>query len=255
MTDRTSDVAVQVRQLFDAKAATWSSKYAQDGRLASRLTRLADAVTYHVPAGGSVLDLGCGTGELASVLAAAGMRVTGCDISPEMLSRAAATAVPADPASPVDWVQLNPGWRRLPFEGETFHAVVASSVLEYVDEPTAVLLECHRVLRQRGVVVCTVPDLRHPVRWLEWLLGVTARMPVARAVCRRWPRLSNYLSYLQISRQRHFSRWWRAVGARADLLTGTRTADAGRSPLRLMTYDKVAAENSAQPARRAGDDG
>jgi ubiquinone/menaquinone biosynthesis C-methylase UbiE len=246
MTDRTADVALQVRGLFDAKAAAWPSKYAPGGRLAGRLTRLADAVAYHVPAGGSVLDLGCGTGELAIALATSGMRVTGCDISPEMLRRAAAaTAVPADPASPaspVDWVQLNPGWRRLPFEGETFHAVVASSVLEYVDEPTAVLRECHRVLRQRGVVVCTVPDLRHPVRWLEWLLGVTARMPVARVVGRRWPRLSSYLSYLQISRQRHFSRWWRAVGARADLLTAARTADAGRSPLRLMTYDKVAAE-------------
>jgi ubiquinone/menaquinone biosynthesis C-methylase UbiE len=243
MTDRTADAAVQVRQLFDAKAAAWPSKYAPDGRLAGRLTRLAAVVNYHVPSGGSVLDLGCGTGELASVLAAAGMRVTGCDISPEMLRRAAAaTAVPADPASPVDWVQLNPGWRRLPFEGETFHAVVASSVLEYVDEPTAVLRECHRVLRQRGVVVCTVPDLRHPVRWLEWLLGVTARVPVARAVGRRWFRLSSYLSYLQISRQRHFSRWWRAVGARADLLTVARTADAGRSPLRLITYHKVMTE-------------
>jgi 2-polyprenyl-3-methyl-5-hydroxy-6-metoxy-1,4-benzoquinol methylase len=240
MTDRTTDVALQVRGLFDAKAATWQAKYTPDGRLAGRLTRMASVVTHHVPAGGSVLDLGCGTGELASVLAAAGMRVTGCDISPEMLRRAAAAT--ADPVSPVDWVQLNPGWHSLPFEGETFHAVVASSVLEYVDEPTAVLRECHRVLRQRGVVVCTVPNLRHPVRWLEWLLGVTARMPAARPVGRRWPRLSSYLTYLQISRQRHFLRWWRAVGARADLLTAARTADAGRSPLRLMTYGKVAAK-------------
>jgi hypothetical protein len=57
-----------VRQLFETKAATWSSKYTPDGRLAGRLTRLSRAVTHHVPAGGSILDLGCGTAELADAI-------------------------------------------------------------------------------------------------------------------------------------------------------------------------------------------
>ena len=140
MTDRTADVAVQVRQLFDAKAAAWPAKYTPSGRLAGRLTRLADAVTYHVSAGGSVLDLGCGTGELAGTIAAAGLRATGCDISPEMLH----LAVASDPAGTVGWVQLDPAWQVLPFASETFDAVVAASVLEYVDEPAAVLRECRR---------------------------------------------------------------------------------------------------------------
>jgi len=236
MTDRAADVTAQVRGLFDAKAAAWPSKYAPGGRLEGRLTRLADAVAFHVPAGGDVLDLGCGTGELAIALAASGMRATGCDISPEMLR------IAADASGSVDWVELEPDWRVLPFRADAFDAVVASSVLEYVDDPVAALRECCRVLRPGGIVLCTVPDPRHPMRWLEWLLGVTARMPLARAVGRRWPRLSSYLSYLQISQQRHFSRWWRAVGARADLLTAARAADAGRSPLRLMTYNKVATE-------------
>ena len=41
----------QVRQLFDEKASGWQAKYAPDGRLAGRLTQLADAAGYHVPAG------------------------------------------------------------------------------------------------------------------------------------------------------------------------------------------------------------
>jgi SAM-dependent methyltransferase len=234
--DRTADTAVQVRQLFDAKAAAWPSKYAPSGRLAGRLTRLSGAVTYYVPAGGSVLDLGCGTGELARAIAAAGMRATGSDISPEMLNRAAS----ADPSGAVDWVQLDPGWGRLPFQSKTFDAVVAASVLEYVDDPVAVLRECRRVLRPGGFVLCTVPDPRHPMRWMEWLLGLPARVPLMRSAGRRRPRLDGYLTYLRISRQRHSSRWWHAAAARVGLLDARRLADSSeRSPLRLLTFRRL----------------
>jgi SAM-dependent methyltransferase len=233
MTDRTADVAAQVQQLFDAKAEAWSSKYAPNGRLAARLTRLASAVTCHVSPGDSVLDLGCGTGELARVLCAAGMRATGCDISSEMLHRSAA----ADPSGTVDWVQLHPGWQILPFEQETFDAVVVSSVLEYVDDPTAVLRECFHVLRPGGVVLCTIPDPRHPIRRLEWLIGLAGRIPVVRAAARCWPRLDGYLAYLRISRQRHSSPWWSAAGARAGLTPQPPDATR-RAPLLLVTFHR-----------------
>ena len=115
--------------------------------------------------------------------------------------------------------------------------MVASSVLEYVDDPAAVLRECCRVLRPGGVVLCTVPDPRHPIRWLEWLLDVAARVPLVRAAGRRWPRLDRYLIYLRISRQRHSSRWWDAAAARADLLdVPLPSGPMERSPLRLLTY-------------------
>jgi SAM-dependent methyltransferase len=237
MTDRTTDVALQVRGLFDAKAAAWPSKYAPGGRLANRLTRLADAVAYHVPAGGSVLDLGCGTGELAIALATSGIRATGCDISPEMLRIAADADAPGNV---VDWVELEPDWRVLPFRAETFDAVVASSILEYVDDPTAVLRECRRVLRPGGVVLCTVPDPRHPLRWLEWLLAVADRVLLVRTAGRRWPRLDSYLTYLRISRQRHPVRWWYEIAGRADLLDVRFPADsAERSPLNLLTFQRA----------------
>jgi ubiquinone/menaquinone biosynthesis C-methylase UbiE len=236
MTDRTTDVALQVRGLFDAKAAAWPSKYAPGGRLVNRLTRLVDAVAYHVPAGGSVLDLGCGTGELAIALATSGIRATGCDISPEMLRIAADADAPGNV---VDWVELEPDWRVLPFRAETFDAVVASSILEYVDDPTVVLAECRRVLRPGGIVLCTVPDPRHPVRWLEWLIDTVAREPVVRVGARRSPRLDAYLVYLQVSQHCHSSRWWRSTAAEADLQEIRYLADASqRSPLRLLTFQR-----------------
>ena len=61
MTDQALAHTEEVRQLFDAKAASWAAKYAPQGRLTGRLTQLSSVVSYHVPAGGRVLDLGCGT--------------------------------------------------------------------------------------------------------------------------------------------------------------------------------------------------
>ena len=206
---------LQVRQLFDAKAATWPSKYAPDGRLAGRLTRLADAVAYHVPAGGSVLDLGCGTGELAIALAASGMRATGCDISPEMLRIAAG----ADAPGTVDWVELEPGWRVLPFRRR--------------DVRRGGRLERPRVRRRSSGRAARMPSRAAPRRHRALhrpgpappgpLAGVadSASWPGSRCSARlaaAGPGWTAYLTYLQISRQRHSS----AVVARRRR--------AGRSP-------------------------
>jgi len=237
MTEGTPGTAAQVRQLFDAKAATWSEKYAAGGRLTGRLARLAPVVLHWAPPGGSVLDLGCGTGDLARHLAATGLRVTGCDISVEMLDRAAQ----ADQAGTVKWATLDPGWCALPFPPETFNAIVASSVLEYVDDPLAVLRECFRLLKPGGSVHCTVPDLRHPVRWLERMVALSARVPITLTLSRRLPRLDSYLAYLRISQQRHSLRWWTSVASRACMTYARQpAATSERLPLRLLSFQKSA---------------
>lgn len=223
----------QVRQLFDAKAAEWSAKYAPGGRLTGRLASLAAGLHRRVPPAGCVLDLGCGTGEIARSAAAAGMRVTACDISGEMLRRAA----DRDPGRAVDWVQLVPGWRELPFGATAFDAVVAASVLEYVDDPAVVLGECARVLRPGGVLLCTVPNIAHPIRWLEWLAATATSAPLVNLTLRRWPALGRYMTYLRISRQRRSAGWWRAAAKRAGLHQAPCPADtAQHSPLRLLEF-------------------
>jgi SAM-dependent methyltransferase len=221
-----------VLSLFEAKAAGWSAKYAPDGPLAVRLARLAAAVGRAAPPGDRALDLGCATGELARALAAAGYGVTGCDISREMLTLAAARE-----GSGPGWVQLAPGWRTLPFASGAFGAVMASSVLEYVPDPAAVLRECARVTRPGGAVLYTVPDLRHPVRWAEW---PAARL--AEALFRpngagrsRW---HGYHAYLRASRQRHRLRWWLNVSAQAGLVPLDVAGD-DRSALRLLAFRRL----------------
>ncbi len=230
--------AERVRALFDGKAASWSGKYAPDGRLAARLSQLVTAVADHVVPGGRLVDLGCGTGELARHLAASGFRSAGCDIAPQMLSTAAA----ADAGGTVNWVRIDPQWSTLPLISASIDAVVASSVLEYVQQPSAVLAECARVLRPGGVLLCTVPDPAHPVRWLEWLIIRAVRIPAARAALGAAPRMRSYLTYLQVSRQRRTARWWRDAAGSAGLTAVTRPDR--RSPLRLLIFART--ENSQE---------
>lgn len=230
--------ADEVRRLFDAKAARWPAKYAPGGPLAGRLTSLSAAVGQVAKPGSRILDIGCGTGELAAALAATGRRAVGADVSTQMLRR-----VPRDRPDEAGWVQLDPHWRSLPFRPGAFDAVVAASVLEYVAEPAAFLAESARVLRPEGVLVCTVPDLRHPARWMEAIMRAAALaglLPGGKRGRSRWAR---YQSYLRASANRHTARWWLATAEQAGLRPLPHPQD-GRSPLRLLAFRRPGARES-----------
>jgi len=238
--NRSEGQAQRVLDLFDQKASTWSAKYAPGGPLVGRLAILSDVVGCYVKADGRVLDLGCGTGELTRALAASGIWTIGCDISGQMLRRAA-----GEPGSCAGWTQLDPDWRRLPFASSSFDVVVAASVLEYLAEPAAVLAECARVLRPDGVVLCTVPDLRHPVRWAEWVARLLAGTSPLRAEARTSLRWGRYRAYLCTSRQRHRVRWWLAAAASADLCPVCCHGHVARSPLRLLAFRRAGPDVAA----------
>lgn len=225
--------ADQVLALFDSKASRWPYKYAPEGALAGRLTRMTALARQHTCPGGTVLDLGCGTGELARALAAVGMQVSAADISPEMLRQ----ATKADPRNDIAWTRLDPGWQVLPFPAQSFDTVIATSVLEYVHDPASVLADCARVLRSGGVLLATVPDIRHPVRWAEQLARPVARLPLGDAPSGIAPRLRSYLTYLRTSQQRHSLWWWQGTAQLAGLRCDALTVHRSRiTALRVMAF-------------------
>ncbi len=108
-----------------------------------------------IPAGSRVLDLGCGSGELASYLAARGDRVWGVDINPAALAQAAASCVETRVADleRADVAGL--------FPGLLFDVVVFADVLEHVREPWNVLQSARTVLDSDGFVVASIPNFAH----------------------------------------------------------------------------------------------
>ena len=90
--------------------------------------------------GESILDLGCGDGQLTQRLLAAGARVTGLDLSPEMLEAARARGVDAREGSA----------EALPFADRSFDAVFSNAVLHWVRNQKAMMTEVRRVLKPGG---------------------------------------------------------------------------------------------------------
>src|ERR1700716_2773643 len=127
-----------IRALFNAKAATWNEKYRSAGPLAFRIAGFRRLLLARLPTNSKVLDLGCGTGAIASALSASGFRVTACDIAEEMVEAGKRIHGPSN----VEWRLLPLDWKQIPFDTCSFDAIVASSVLEYLPNLDAVLVEC-----------------------------------------------------------------------------------------------------------------
>jgi len=129
--------------------------------------RIAD-FRVHGPA--RVLDIGCGNGALSLTLSeAAGFDLIAMDILPLRTSAVQARKRSREPKAKLQVLLAN-AERGLPFRDETFDAVVATEVLEHLDNPVRMLGEVHRVLRPGGRFFMTTPNAEAlPYRLLRFL--------------------------------------------------------------------------------------
>jgi ubiquinone/menaquinone biosynthesis C-methylase UbiE len=118
----------------------------------ARAQALAAAALSGCPAGGDLLDVGCGFGRHAVPLAAEGLHVVGVDRSASLLAEGRRRAGEDAP-----WPRfVEADYRELPFDDESFDAALnLYTSLGYLgdEEDTRVLAEIGRVLRPGGRLV------------------------------------------------------------------------------------------------------
>lgn len=113
------------------------------------------ALRGHLPVNPRILDVGCGTGAIMEMLASQG-EIHGIDIE-----RAALTFCGERDLS--NLVQSSAA--ALPYADDSFDLIVIADMLEHLSHDAPAVGECARVLRPRGVFLCTVPA--HPALFGE----------------------------------------------------------------------------------------
>lgn len=98
-------------------------------------------------AGRDVIDICCGTGNLAAAVAARGGRVTGVDFAPTMIEIARSKVAGVD-------FQVGDA-EALQFPGDRFNVALCSFGLWHMAEPDRALAEAARVLKREGIYVYT----------------------------------------------------------------------------------------------------
>ncbi|HEX5502908.1 MAG TPA: class I SAM-dependent methyltransferase [Thermomicrobiales bacterium] len=110
-----------------------------------------------VPAGGAILDAGCGAGALGqAALAHGAARLVGLDRSLAYAAHAAGATRAAAPPALASYVVGDAG--RLPFAAGVFDAAVSGLVLNFLPDPVGALRELRRVVCPGGVVAAYVWD-------------------------------------------------------------------------------------------------
>ena len=98
--------------------------------------------------GGSVLELGCGGGDLLCRLAALGWRAEGVDVDRHAIQNARQKGLNVKAGRVED----------LGYPPDCFDAVIMVHVIEHIHDPRRFLQECHRILKPGGQLSLVTPN-------------------------------------------------------------------------------------------------
>jgi len=128
----------------------WNQIWSREGAGSRDMPELHDAIIDLVPENCEVIDLGCGNGQLLRKLAQRKKaRCTGLDFSEEGLKCIRAF-------NSIRLIQAR--LPRVPCRSNCFDCAICSETLEHLDRPQATIREMHRIVRDSGLIIFSVPD-------------------------------------------------------------------------------------------------
>jgi len=137
------DPTAQFKENQKVAWSTFGLFESMTGTVAPRLVSFAG-----IKPGASVLDVGCGTGVVGLTAARLGARVTGVDLTPELIARAKENS--ALMGVEADWRQGDA--EALPLTDASFDFVVSQFGHMFAPRPDVAVREMLRVLKRGGVI-------------------------------------------------------------------------------------------------------
>lgn len=130
---------------------------------------------------GSLIDLGCGRGDMLNAFSKVGLQVEGVDLSPSSIELNKSIDVKISDLSKDE----------LPYENETFDYVFSKSVIEHIQEPSLLMNESFRVLKPNGKCIFLTPSWIHNA-WGPFYLDHTHVTPFTQFSLRNLLKMSGY---------------------------------------------------------------
>jgi 2-polyprenyl-3-methyl-5-hydroxy-6-metoxy-1,4-benzoquinol methylase len=168
MTATQVELQQQTDAYFDSAAGYWDAVYDQEGVAGAVYRRRMHAVLDWIddlglPAGTTVLEVGCGSGLLSTALHGRGFEVHSTDSAPEMVDRTRRRLDGEGFGGDVFVADAHD----LAMAGGAYDLVVAVGVLPWLHAPSLALAELARVLTPGGRVVLTADNRRRLNRFVE----------------------------------------------------------------------------------------
>ncbi|HSX36464.1 MAG TPA: methyltransferase domain-containing protein [Patescibacteria group bacterium] len=137
-----------------------------------------------LPGAKKILDIGCGDGYFLKGLrdalpARRKVELWGVDYSKSKLRQAKKQGFSTK------WCDLEQG---LPFPDATFDVVYAAELIEHLFNPDFLLEECHRVLKPKGTIIVSTPNLQ---AWYNRALFALGIQPIFYEVSTRSPKIGS----------------------------------------------------------------
>ena len=158
------------------KRYDWGINFFSMGRVDAIKRRITEE---YIQNGDTVLDIGCGTGTLAMMMARKGAVVKGIDISKPMLSVARERLDESGLRERVDLMESSIVGLAKHFKDESVDKIVSTLVFSELssDERQYALAESRRILKKDGLLI--IADEVRPESPLKRLLYLVVRWPMA----------------------------------------------------------------------------